>query len=161
MLHRCIKLICDKIPQASSTPQLDIKQELTESKLNPTSATYPNIIKLFNNLGYSLELSSVVDQQFMIMKEHIEIKPIKEVIKTIKKIKEIQGLPSCPSVSDATKIENSIKSQMNRIKDGRSAATKMTLMHLVTGQGIKHYMVKETIQLCTTLYNATNLNLAE
>jgi hypothetical protein len=37
----------------------------------------------------------------------------------------------------------------------------MTLMHLVTGQGVKHYMVEETIKLCKTLYDSTNLDLTK
>ena len=48
---------------------------------------------------------------------------------------------------------------MHRIQDGRLAATKMVLMHLVTGQGIKHFMVEETITLAKTLYDSTDLKL--
>ena len=48
---------------------------------------------------------------------------------------------------------------MNRIKDGSCTATKMTLMHVTTGQGLKHNMVNEVIELLKTLYEATNLNL--
>jgi hypothetical protein len=48
---------------------------------------------------------------------------------------------------------------MRRVKDGLTTATKKTLMHLVTGQGVKHYMVQETIGLCNTLWEATNLDL--
>jgi hypothetical protein len=50
---------------------------------------------------------------------------------------------------------------MHRIRKGRVAATKMTLVHLVTGQDIKHYMVDETIKLCKTLYESTNLDLSK
>ena len=35
----------------------------------------------------------------------------------------------------------------------------MVLMHLVTGQGIKHFMVKETIELAETLYKSNDLQL--
>ena len=48
---------------------------------------------------------------------------------------------------------------MNRIKDGSCTATKMTLMHVTTGQGLKHNMVNDVIVLINTLYNATNLDL--
>jgi hypothetical protein len=34
-------------------------------------------------------------------------------------------------------------------------------MHLVTGQGIKHFMVKDTIKLAETLYKSTDLQLGK
>jgi len=49
--------------------------------------------------------------------------------------------------------------QMTRIKDSQISATKMVLMHLVTGQAIKHNMVLETIELTNSLWNATQINL--
>ena len=68
-------------------------------------------------------------------------------------------LPVCPTnTTGMSKLM--AENQMHRIKDGRAAATKMTLMHLVTGQGVKHFMVEETIKLCKTLYESTNLDLA-
>jgi len=51
------------------------------------------------------------------------------------------------------------QNEMIRIKDARISATKMVLMHLVTGQAIKHNMVLETIGLTTSLWNATQINL--
>jgi len=51
--------------------------------------------------------------------------------------------------------------QMLRIKDGRSSATKTTMMHLVTGQQIKHTMVEDTLKLCNLLYDSTHLDLKE
>jgi len=48
--------------------------------------------------------------------------------------------------------------QMLRIKDGRITATKMILMHLVTGQIFKHNMVEETIKLTDKLYKSTNID---
>ncbi len=57
--------------------------------------------------------------------------------------------------------ESSIaQNQMQRIKDGILSATKMTLMHLVTGQGTKLNMVKETFGLTQTLWDATNIDVS-
>lgn len=53
------------------------------------------------------------------------------------------------------------ENQMQRIIDGRSSATKMTLMHLVTGQSYKHEMVENTLALCQLLYDLTSLQLTE
>ena len=44
-----------------------------------------------------------------------------------------------------------------RIKDARIGATKMVLMHVVTGQEFKNPMVLETIGLARTLYEATEI----
>ena len=49
--------------------------------------------------------------------------------------------------------------QMNRIKDSRISAAKMVLMHLMTGQGAKHYMVDETMNLCRILFNSTRIDI--
>ena len=54
-----------------------------------------------------------------------------------------------------TKILN----QINRIKDCRIGATKMVLMHVVTGQDYKHTMVEETIELTNTLFKSTEIDL--
>jgi len=54
---------------------------------------------------------------------------------------------------DLTQIQN----QIMRIKDARIGATKMVLMHVVTGQEYKHSMVMETIGLTETLYEATQI----
>ena len=51
------------------------------------------------------------------------------------------------------------KNQMRRIMDGRISATKMVLMHLITGLGLKHFMVKEVIGLINRLYEATDIKL--
>ena len=57
--------------------------------------------------------------------------------------------------------EQTIKNQMKRIQDSRISASKMVLMHLVTGQGVKLGMVNETFCLTQTLYNATNIGVKE
>ena len=48
---------------------------------------------------------------------------------------------------------------MLRIKDGLSSATKMTLMHLVTGQERKKTMVESTMKLTNLLFKSTDLDL--
>ena len=48
--------------------------------------------------------------------------------------------------------------QMLRVKEGRCTATKMVLMHLVTGQDVKKNMVDQTIGLVKTLYESSDLD---
>lgn len=55
----------------------------------------------------------------------------------------------------------SLVNQINRIKDGRIAAAKMVLMHVVTGQEFKYLMVKETTELTSMLFDSTEINLTE
>jgi hypothetical protein len=118
-----------------------------------------SVIKLLGETGTKLKLDTE-ENKFVVIKESTgAATPIYEVIKTINKFPT--SLPLCPSPTDTTQINKLIaENQMHRIRDGRSAATKMTLMHLVTGQGVKHYMVEETIKLCKTLYESTNLDLS-
>jgi hypothetical protein len=70
-----------------------------------------------------------------------------------------QFLPS-PLSSTRTQFDN-ITNQMLRIKDSRVTATKMVLMHLVTGQNYKHGMVEKTINLTENLWNATNISFKQ
>ena len=57
--------------------------------------------------------------------------------------------------------DNIIKNQMNRVKDSRIAATKMVLMHCITGQCEKQDMVDTTFTMCETLYDVTTLKLSD
>jgi hypothetical protein len=50
--------------------------------------------------------------------------------------------------------------QMERIRKGECTATKMILMHLVTGQEQKTNMVLETLKLADDLWNNTQLDLS-
>jgi hypothetical protein len=56
--------------------------------------------------------------------------------------------------------DNNIRNQMLRVKSGTLAATKMTEMHLVTGQGTKLSMVKSTFALTQALWDATNIDVS-
>jgi hypothetical protein len=67
------------------------------------------------------------------------------------KLKKMVASSSSESMED---------NQMNRVREGKISATKMTLLHLVTGQSMKHPMVKNTLELCALLYDATDLKLA-
>jgi hypothetical protein len=51
------------------------------------------------------------------------------------------------------------KNQMHRVKDSRTTATKTSLLHLTTGQGIKHFMVEEVNNLVDTFSKATNITI--
>ena len=75
------------------------------------------------------------------------------------KINDIVNFAKTVPVPNTNLNLQHILNQMYRIQDGRITATKMVLMHLVTGQGIKHFMVKDTIELAKTLYESTDLKL--
>jgi hypothetical protein len=96
-------------------------------------------------------------EKFYLFTKEGALIPIYQVIKIIDQFPTLPVCPTDPSSLNKLIAEN----QMHRIRDGRAAATKMTLMHLVTGQGIKHYMVEQTMQLCKTLYESTNLDLSK
>ena len=82
-------------------------------------------------------------------------KPLLEILEFAQKLKTITDKTDCSKYGTDIKYIN----QMDRIKDCRSSATKMVLMLLVTGQEIKHEMVKETMVLNETLYESTNIIL--
>ena len=71
--------------------------------------------------------------------------------------KKSKDLPENSSLR-MKKNDANIVNQMSRIKDSRITATKMVLMHLVTGQNYKHGMVETTIDLAENLYDATNIS---
>ena len=118
--------------------------------------TIANLLKV---TGGKLKIANDQDKFLIVNKDGNEIGPIFNIIERINQVPS--KLPICPAPNDnQALVKLMAENQMHRIKDGRAAATKMTLMHLVTGQGIKHYMVEETIKLCKTLYDSTNLDLS-
>jgi hypothetical protein len=115
-----------------------IKDDIS-SMLQIDNGKYKETVRLLNNCHLKL-INNILT---------IDGKSITDLYTYIQKIKNLEH------VNNNDKIIN----QMNRIRDARSTATKMTLMHLVTGQGIKHHMVKETIDLCDALFKSTELKL--
>ncbi len=73
----------------------------------------------------------------------------------------LQQFYDLPNLTIPCAPEQIIRNQMKRIQDSRISASKMVLMHLVTGQGIKLGMVNETFCLTQTLYNATNIGVKD
>jgi len=110
-----------------------------------------NLVKLMNNYSY---LALETNGSFALYEENSRLDTINN-IKTV--ANNIPELPQPPSLTEQNLWP--VLNQMHRIQDGRIAATKMVLMHLVTGQGIKHFMVEETITLAKTLYDSTDLKL--
>ena len=88
----------------------------------------------------------------------IECGNIAEIMNAAKKY--LKKLPDPHTLITDNKLQTELN-QMHRVQDGRIAATKMVLMHLVTGQGVKHFMVKDTIKLAETLYKSTDLKLTD
>ena len=62
-----------------------------------------------------------------------------------------------PNDKDETN-EQKVKNQIRRIKDGRMTATKMTMMHCITGQTKKCGMVETTLKMVDQIYNATKID---
>ncbi len=132
----------------------DVIAELNNTDKLP-QADLASIRRLLEVTESKLELAGA-ENKFNFVRNGVSI-PINQVIQIINQFP--QTLPVCPSDNNSlSKVI--IENQMHRVRDGRAAATKMTLMHLVTGQGIKHFMVGETIKLCKTLYESTNLDLS-
>ncbi len=148
------KLSSEAAERSSFTMIPDVIAELNNLEKIPQAdlATITNLLKETNS---TLELSNA-ENKFNFVRNGVAI-PIGQVIQITNQYP--MQLPTCPTNPvDINKITT--ENQMHRIKDGRAAATKMTLMHLVTGQGVKHFMVEETIKLCKTLYDSTNLDLS-
>ena len=94
------------------------------------------------------------------------LKLSKDNKKSTKNLNEIIGdyntLVGCynankPDSNNFQLISNS--NQILRIKQSRIGATKMVMMHVVTGQDYKYSTVKETIGLTNTLFDATQIDL--
>jgi len=143
-IHKlCIELntkILEKITQ--------INVEMEKIKQNIVSLAFKN----FLNKGYSLKYDA---SGLYFYKNALKIDM--DISDIIKKAKEIPIL----SVLQQQVLDLPIRNQMLRIKDARITATKMILMHLVTGQQFKHDMVIETINLTENLYNSTNIKFSK
>lgn len=156
-LLKIINIIKD-VQKNQQTPASGIVDVIsTIDKFNNDPQTdYTDIIKLLTVTNSHLQYNDNSAIKFDLIKTNNAI-PIDNVFNSINKFNNLQTCPNNNLELNKLLAEN----QMHRVRDGRVAATKMTLMHLVTGQGIKHFMVGETVKLCTTLYNSTNLDLAE
>ena len=95
------------------------------------------ILQLLKITSVKLEASEIM------INGTLKLKDILDKIKQILKLKLLLK----PNLVE----QNMIK----RIKDSILDATKMVLMHLVTGQAIKHPMVNETIGLTKIFWNST------
>jgi hypothetical protein len=96
------------------------------------------------------------DNLVLYKKSDVECGSINDIIESA------NNIPLINDAGDDSKSNNqSTLNQMHRIEDGRISATKMVLMHLVTGQGIKHFMVKDTIELAKTLFESTDLKIVQ
>lgn len=108
------------------------------------------------NLDKYIILKTVIDSTYDLrIKKNFYLlnnKNINDYIKLLSIIKKAKTIPNLSLVN------NPILNQMLRIKDGQITATKMILMHLVTGQYFKHPMAEETICLTKNLYNSTNIS---
>jgi hypothetical protein len=151
-----IKFIIGKRPgstgTAKTTPNPLIPKEKILEVVNQT-ISLPNVFKILKTTGGKLVMTLDPSDPFnlTIGDNNISLKTVMEKLKNLP-----ASLPNPSTSVSPTLITDN---QMRRVKDGLTTATKKTLMHLVTGQGVKHYMVQETIGLCNTLWEATNLDL--
>ncbi len=112
-----------------------------------------SLCKFFSQIndGQIITIIEPKTSNFGLKVGQVEIQISKELINKLNLIK------TKLSSIQQTSLPISIKNQMNRIQDGRCTASKMVLMHLVTGQGLKHFMVNETAYLTEEFYNSTNI----
>ena len=160
-LQQDIKIIIESI--SGTTPKVKPKISILPKDIINTLNTLnfnfelPNIVKLLKITDTKLKINSSETGSFYIIKQkesgsnEIET-PLNEIIV------RLENIPQIPRNTES-QFNLITNNQMNRIKDGSCTATKMTLMHVTTGQGLKHNMVNEVIELLKTLYEATNLNL--
>ena len=98
----------------------------------------------------------VISQIVKVSGENFNDISIGKILETFGKIQNFQtNLAKHKPITGSTLEDN----QIRRIKDGRTFATKMTLMHLVTGEKYKHEMVVNTLNLCELLFGATSLDI--
>lgn len=147
------------------------------STSDPTSKEFQNVKDKFNanmeaNIGYLNKYGSkfaTMQGKDKAVSSICKLTPSDfDIDKAIDTFEVMQGFLSSPHIdrsvikASSTSTESQIEvNQMQRIIDGRSSATKMTLMHLVTGQNYKYPMVKNTLELCDLLYSATDLQLGD
>jgi Zn/Cd-binding protein ZinT len=122
-------------------------EKIKEIKNNINNITTDKDIKSLLDKGYHIVIEN---NKYNLYNNNDNIGNFKEICEKVKKI------PHADYTTDKIK-KNKTTNQMLRIKDGRITATKMILMHLVSGQEYKHDMVKETIELTENLFNATNI----
>jgi len=132
------------------------KKNLESNVQKINNAKIDNIIKLFSDANINKDSYNLV-----LLSAEKSLKDIKtSLAKSLEFSKSVSML-----IENGKNELNNFKgfeqeyNQMKRIKDGSVSATKMTLMHLVTGQTYKAKMVQNTLELCQTLYNSTDLKL--
>lgn len=159
-LQQDIKIIIESITGNKKLPDIEPNPKiLPKDIINTLNFDFelPNIVKLLKITNTKLKINLSKPGLFTI------IKPIEDGYKEIEtSLNEIiERLLNIPQISRNKESQLNLitNNQMNRIKDGSCTATKMTLMHVTTGQGLKYNMVKDVIELINTLYNATNLDL--
>ena len=141
-----------KLPEIEPDPRIQPKDII---KTLDTNFELPNIVKLLKITKTKLKMDLSEPGLFTIIKpteegyKEIET-PLNEIIKRLLNIPQI-------SMNKETQLNLITNNQMNRIKDGSCTATKITLMHVTTGQGLKHNMIDDVINLTKILYNGTNL----
>jgi hypothetical protein len=162
------KIYIDIIMENMKLDTPDPQKKITSDKIIDTlesisSFELPNIVKLLETTNSKLKMNSEMNS-FTIIKD---IQDKDEKIEKIEKIEQtlqdvVDKLSKIPSIKIPNVIPDVIlNNQMNRIKDGSCTATKMTLMHVTTGQGLKNNMANDVFELVRTLFGATDTNFKE
>lgn len=139
------------------TKHIDFNEEKTNKKIATYRASLVDpIVNLINSANMSEDSYNLVllSQQPTLAEAKTALSTSLQFSKTLKSLIDI-GKHELAPYKDSMQEYNQIK----RIKDGSLSATKMTMMHLVTGQTYKTKMVQNTLELCQVLYNSTDLKL--
>lgn len=152
-----INFLITKIKKFSGNTEKMANVKINKLKESIASTQSANIIKKITDAkipkqSYDLFLMSGTGQPI----EEVKMALSNSLIfsKALKDFVEF-GQAETSQYSDSLEEYNQIK----RIKDGLLSATKMTMMHLVTGQTYKNKMVENTLELCQILYRSTDLKL--
>jgi len=159
-----------KIEEIQNNIKNNINNNITKEKINEL-INYENIdlLKIYNILNKTLNSTL----EFLYKNDNIYLcytnsnDNIIETIESIKTLEEIiedyKKLFKCYNEGYEYKIDSDdktyIQNQINRVRDNRVSATKMVLMHVVTGQEYKYPLVVDTINLNNTLYESTQIKL--
>jgi len=145
-INKAIQVYKHKLETSSSNQNITYMAEFNKTPfVFPDAKTIAVMSELIGSSGsHTEDILSKIDK-------------INNIITNTSLVNKIKSLASSVTGSDDLLLTN----QMNRIQDARISATKMVLMHLVTGQSMKEEMVKDTLQLCDLLYTTTDLDLSD
>lgn len=121
---------------------------------------FKDLIKLDNNLLFQIAKNFNSNLHYsngtlVLYKDGKKSKNLNEIVNYYNKLLAYYNASKPDENFQITSNSN----QIQRVKDVRIGATKMVMMHVVTGQDYKYPMVKETIDLTNVLFSAVKIDL--